>query len=255
MYDFDSMSQTPQEPEYTVDLIICIDGTGSMWRMIDTVKEEAKDLYAYYANAMRESDRKIKEDGFRVKVIVFRDFADDNSPALEPSPFYMVPRDSEAFNSFVDRIEPKGGGDAPESALEAIVTAMKAAWEPKGGRYRRQAIVVFTDTCTYNLKNPDRVKNPNYPSGMPNDFEELRLVWENGDQEICPYYSPRNGRLIIFAPLNTGLSSDEKNSIIEWESLSSWKRTWVTNVRADGGCDEVDLEQAMAALVGSFGGI
>ena len=252
-----------QGNEYSVDLVICIDGTGSMAskknhdRMIDKVKASAKDFYMLFYKAMKnyEPPKLIKENHFRVKVIVFRDFADTSTTPLEVSPFFNLqdPTDTDEFCRFVDSIEAKGGGDIPENALEAIATALQTEWEPSGGRYRRQAILVFTDTCTYDLKNPARVESPDYPIGMPDNIEELLTVWENGDQELAPAYSPKNGRLIIFAPDTTEIGeSTGENRVIDWGLLRSWDRTWVVPVDADGGCAQVDLEQAMDVLVGSF---
>ena len=244
-------------PEYRVDLVMCIDGTGSMSKMIETVKSTAKSFYSLFLEAMAKHDppKAVKDDGLRIKVIVFRDFADSSTKPLEESPFYNLqdPSQDKAFQMFVDGIHHKGGGDAPENALEAIATALKSEWQPLGGRYRRQAIIVFTDTLTYDLNIPDRKSSELYPAGMPRDIKELEDVWENGDQELAPYYSPKNGRLIIFAPSSTGLEgASDSGKTIEWGRFNSWNRVWYVPVRPDGGCEEVDMQQALDVLVGSF---
>ena len=251
------MSENQQMKEYSVDLVICIDGTGSMTRMIEKVKASAKDFYMLFYKAMKSCDppKAIKENHFRVKVIVFRDFKDTSTRPLEVSPFYNLqdPAETEAFCRFVDSIEARGGGDIPENALEAIASAMQTEWEPSGGRYRRQAILLFTDTCTYDLKNPERVISPDYPSGMPNNIEEMLTVWANGDQELAPAYAPQNGRLIIFAPVVTGAGETTgANRVVEWGAFASWERVWHVPVDANGGCKQVDLQQALDVLCGSF---
>lgn len=243
--------------EYYVDLVMCIDGTGSMRGIIDEVKRTAKNFYALFLEAMNENDppKQIKDNGFRTKVIVFRDFADSSSTPLESSRFFNLAdsRDFEEFNSFVDKIEPYGGGDIPECALEAIATALQSEWEPRGGRFRRQAILLFTDTLTYDFNIPDRIASEKYPSRMPKSVTELGDIWENGNQELAPYYAPKNGRLIVFAPLDTGLANpDPDHRTIEWSDFTSWYRTWIVPVKPNGGCDEVDIKQALAVLVGSF---
>ncbi len=256
MYEGNAIQAFGQE--YSVDLVICIDGTGSMRKMIENVKNAAKTFYSLFLQAMEENDppKKVKPDGLRVKVIVFRDFADSSSTPLESTDgFFNLqnPAELDAFNRFVDGIENIGGGDLPENALEAIATALKSEWEPRGGRFRRQAILVFTDTLTYDLNNPQRRLADTYPSGMPRDLTELGNIWEVGDQELAPYYSPQNGRLIIFAPPHTGLENDDpEHRTIEWERFSSWSRVWVVPVEANGGCADVDMKQALAVLVGSF---
>ena len=243
--------------EYRVDLVMCIDGTGSMHGMIETIKNTAKEFYMTFIEAMQKNDppKQVKDDGLRVRVIVFRDFADSSSTPLEKSPFYNLqdPVASESFCKFVDDIHEEGGGDIPENALEAIATALQSEWQPEGGRFRRQAIILFTDTLTYDLSNPKRRAASSYPSGMPRNLEELASIWENGDQELAPYYSPKNGRLIVFAPPHTGLGNDSpEERTIEWEKFNSWERVWVVPVKPNGGCDEVEMQQALDVLVGSF---
>ena len=49
------MSENQQMKEYSVDLVICIDGTGSMTRMIEKVKASAKDFYMLFYKAMKMS--------------------------------------------------------------------------------------------------------------------------------------------------------------------------------------------------------
>lgn len=41
--------------EYSVDLVICIDGTASMMPLIDTVKQQAKDFYNLHVAGMHKS--------------------------------------------------------------------------------------------------------------------------------------------------------------------------------------------------------
>lgn len=244
---------------YVVDLVICIDGTGSMRNIIDRVKSTAQQFYQLYANAMLNSEppRPIRDNGFRVKVIVFRDFADTATKPLEQSDFYDLqnPDEVTAFKRYVDGIEAIGGGNIPENALEAIATALKTKWQTVGGNWRRQAILLFTDTCTYDLHDKDRETSPLYPAGMPDNIEALQDIWENGDQELAPYYVPRLGRLIVFAPLDSGYTASvnaDSGRTIEWKTITSWQRIWLVEVQPDGGCDQVDIEQALTVLVNSY---
>ena len=245
-----------QTAGYLVDVVLCIDGTGSMVPIIDKIKQDAKNFYMMYANAMQSYDppKPIRENGMRVKVIVFRDFKDDGDQALVESPFYNLqdPGALSAFNAFVDAIVPSGGGDDPESALEAIAVAMKSQWALGGNpRYRRQAIIVFTDNCALQLNHPERTSNSRYPRSIPKTTEELISLWENGDQEMAPYYAPQNGRLIVFAPEST--RSDARSDIVQWRPLvDSMERVWFVPMTEGGGCAEQDLNNSMEILVGSF---
>ena len=57
--------------KYAVDLIICIDATGSMTPVIDLVKSNALGFYKEIENRMKETQKNL--DQLRAKVIVFRD--------------------------------------------------------------------------------------------------------------------------------------------------------------------------------------
>ena len=56
---------------YAVDLVMCIDGTGSMGHLIEEVKSTALKFYEQLEAKMKEKTNRI--DQLRAKVIVFRD--------------------------------------------------------------------------------------------------------------------------------------------------------------------------------------
>ena len=246
-----------QTTGYVVDIVLCIDGTMSMAPIINKIKLDAKNFYMMYANAMQSYDppKPIRENGMRVKVIVFRDFKDDGDQALVESPFYNLqdPSELNAFNAYVDAITPSGGGDYPENALEAIAVAMKSQWAMNGNpRYRRQAILVFTDNCALQFNHPERISNPCYPRSIPKNAEEFIELWGSENNEMAPYYAPLNGRLIIFAPESTQ-SADTLSDVVQWRPLAdSLDRVWFVPMIEGGGCAEQDLNNAMDILVGSF---
>lgn len=229
--------------QYNVDVCLCIDGTGSMNGIIDTVKAQAKNVYDMYTDAMLNTSRGV--GGFRVKVIVFRDYECDGDDAMVQSEFFDLtnPSEMDAFENFVDGIEAQGGGDNPENALEAIALALRSNWTRTGGRFRRHAIMLFTDAAALPLQEEKRVVASNYPEGMPMDLAELHEMFDHGDQEFAPYYSPRHGRLVIYAPITSGDT---------WSAIKAWERAWVVPTRPDGGCEEIDLEDALATLTGTF---
>ena len=57
--------------DYNVDIVMCIDGTGSMGPIIEEVKANALSFYKKFIDAMDEEGK--TADVVRVKVIVFRD--------------------------------------------------------------------------------------------------------------------------------------------------------------------------------------
>lgn len=233
---------TQNAAAYNVDVALCIDGTGSMHGIIDTVKTQAKSVFDMYSTAMESKGR---VGGFRIRVIVFRDYQCDGNDAMVESDFFDLsdPDQQLAFENFVDGIEAMGGGDGPENALEAITLALRSKWTTSGGRFRRHAILLFTDAPALPLLDPERKDAVNYPEGMPANVGELHELFDHGDQEMAPYYSPRHGRLVVFAPESAGDT---------WSAIKTWDRAWVVPTKPGGGCEEIELENAIAVLVGSF---
>ena len=97
---------------YNVDLVFCIDATGSMDYIIDVVKKNALNLYQDIVNKMREKHKVIEK--VRVRVIGFRDYIEDGEDAMLTSDFFVLPDEAEDLRECMQYIEAKGGGDIPE---------------------------------------------------------------------------------------------------------------------------------------------
>ena len=121
------------------------------------------------------TDKGKNVDELRVRVIAFRDFkADDGAAALQESPFYTLPAEQPGFAEFVRGLVPEGGGDAPESGLEAVALAINSGWTTGGDR-RRRVIVVWTDSPAQPLtgapprplwrQDPQGLQRPDRPVG------------------------------------------------------------------------------------------
>src|SRR5215210_1318202 len=132
----------PRGLSYAVDIVFCIDVTGSMTPIIDQVKANALRLYDDVQSNLTEKGKNV--DLLRVRVLAFRDFAADDAAALQESPFFALPSERGGFSEFVNGLVAEGGGDAPESGLEAVALAVDSPWTTTGDR-RRQVIVVWTD--------------------------------------------------------------------------------------------------------------
>lgn len=231
---------------YAVDVVMCIDGTGSMEGIIEKVKKQAKSFYSDYLTAMAKGGKAVRDNHFRVKVIVFRDYMEDDAPAMEESRFFnmTVPEDQDAYVRFVNGINATGGGDDPENSLEAIFQAVKSDWTREGGRFRRHIILLFTDTSALPLHDPSRVKARDYPVDAPNSLDKLKAILvqgEGGQSARYGSYSCKNGRLIVYAPNGRG-----------WDWVKKIPLSWLVPTKADGGCRDVDLTEAMNVLVSSI---
>lgn len=194
-----------------IDIVFCIDGTGSMAPCIESVKSNARRFHVEFVKAMTDLNSEI--DSMRVKVIVFRDYHDDGDRAMEESPFFELPTDSADFEKYLSDVSADGGGDGPENGLEALYYAMKSDFTT--GTKDRQVIALFTDAEALDLKQ--RAGEANYPAGMV-DEAGLIEMWACVAQDPGFKLRERNKRLVMFAPDGTKyktLKSRMNRSIFE----------------------------------------
>ncbi len=212
---------TPRGLTYAVDIVFCIDVTGSMTPILDAVKANALGFYDDVQTNLTAKGKNVSQ--LRVRVVAFRDLVADGDAALEESPFYTLPAERTAFSEFVNGLIAQGGGDAPESGLEATALAINSPWTTIGDR-RRQVIVVWTDQPAHPL-DPSVVP-ADLGSRVPADFSALTDTWED-EQGVMGSSSKR---LILFAPDGPG-----------WSDISAvWENVVHHPSQAGGGLSEVD---------------
>jgi hypothetical protein len=180
---------------YSVDLVLCIDATESMKPVIERVKERASNFPTDLIDGMARASKRVTR--LRLRVIAFGDVGCDPEP-FRVSPFFLLPAQVEDFRGFVNGIRAEGGGDIPESALEAMAIAMHSEWSDDADK-QRHAIVVFTDAPAHRLevgagKVPDQ-----YVRMVPRSLDELTELWEGG-QRRATRLSQSAKRLVVFAP-------------------------------------------------------
>lgn len=200
---------------YNVDMVFCIDATGSMGGVIDMVKENAINFYSDVTDAMAKKNKTI--DKLRVRIVAFRDYRADGDDAMLVTDFFDLPEQTEDFERCVKSIEAFGGGDDPEDGLEALGYAIKSKWNEDGIK-RRQVIVVWTDAGTHELGFGRWAEN--YPTKMAKDFDELTSWW--GDRQNKGFINQNAKRLLLFAPEGSFWStiSDNWDNVIHFPSIA-----------------------------------
>jgi len=178
-----------------IDIVFCIDGTGSMTPCIDNVKNNARRFYVDFAKAMTDMGSEI--DMMRIKVIVFRDYKCDGQQSMVESPFFELPAEDSEFSTYLDGIHATGGCGEDANGLEALYLAMNSDFTT--GAKDRQVIVMFADTSAIPLGK--RGNYPEYPAKMVND-EGLLETWMC-TQDHTTKLRERNKRLVMFAPKGT----------------------------------------------------
>ncbi|MBQ9145798.1 MAG: VWA domain-containing protein [Clostridia bacterium] len=219
--------------DYNVDIVMCIDATGSMHAIIDEVKSNALSFYKKFVAAMEEKEKGVNQ--LRMKVIAFRDFGCDTDAMLE-SDFFILSGDendqSDEFHAFVNGIVADGGGDLPENSLEALALAMQSDWV-RTGSVRRHVIMMYTDAQALPLGARSSARN--YPDGMPADLAELHEWWEGQAMER------RAKRLLLFAP-----------DTEPWSDMIEWQNTFHQASQAGKGCSDTDMAACIHMLVNSI---
>ncbi len=192
--------------ETCVDIVLVIDATNSMARLIETLEKGALTFYEDLTNAVSQHQRTIQK--LRVKVNWFRDFYFDGQYAYGESKFFELPEEKENFRSFVASIRATGGGDAPESALEALSLAMRSDFTQDGDR-RKHIIVLFTDQPAHAFEDYDRLAEQAskwgywptfYPPNMPKSIMQLYSEWDCRGLGRPTKIDHRGKALILFAP-------------------------------------------------------
>jgi len=182
--------------KYAVDVVICIDATGSMHPVIDEVKSRAARFPDDVFRAMDKMGKKITR--LRVRVIAYRDVRFDSTP-FQVSDFFTVPDQVSDYEAFVRGISADGGGDEPESGLEALAIAINSDWSTDMDR-QRHVVMVLTDASAHTLEEGAGHISSDFGAMMPKGLAELTEWWEGGDQTPRTKLKQAAKRLIMFAP-------------------------------------------------------
>ena len=182
------MDSYTQIGKYNIDICLCIDKTGSMRPIIDTVRQNALNLYSDIRDSLEAKGNHIGR--LRVRVIWFGDYLADGENAMLVSSFLTLPEQMEEFRALVNGVDAHGGGDVPEDGLEALAYAMRSDWCTDGWK-SRHIIAMFTDAPAHDLGHCKA--SPHYPSrGMPATYGELCEMWGDEDcQGEMNYYAKR----------------------------------------------------------------
>jgi hypothetical protein len=232
------MTVTETSLKYAVDIVLCIDATGSMGPILANVKHSALSFPNRLAQEMAGKGRGISS--LRLKVIAFRDFGDNAEDALTESRFFVVPGEIDQFERAVRGLTPTGGGDTPESGLEALALALAADWETGLDR-RRHVIVLFTDAPAHPLGDPRQTAVPTYPRSIPSSLDGLFGQWGYAQSRGALMENSAK-RLLIFAPEE-----------YPWSDIADeWNHTLFFPSTAGEGLEEWEMDEIIATIANSL---
>jgi hypothetical protein len=148
----------------SADIVFCMDGTGSMDPCFEGVREG---LVGFV-----EGLQTAAEVDFRLRLIVYRDRHDPSCGTKWD--IYNFTSSVSEFTRQLGNIEPQGGGDAPESTLDALYLAIHSDWRP---HKTYKTIVLLTDADTHPTLAYETYKRPdNDVHRVIQDFQTLRHV-------------------------------------------------------------------------------
>ncbi|WP_395104088.1 vWA domain-containing protein [Actinomadura sp. SCN-SB] len=224
--------------KYAVDIVLCIDVTDSMWPVLDAVKKSAMSFHQRLDAVMADRGKAISQ--LRLRVIAFRDFGDHAKSAIEQTGFLVFPDQAAEFDAFVRGLLPLGGGDLPESGLEALALAIASPWE-RGLDRRRHIIVMFTDAPAHPLGDPRSRAAHTYPAGIPAGMDELFEQWGYASSRTALMENSAK-RLVLFAPDTEPWS----------ELVEDWNQTLLFPSAAGEGLEEFEMDEIINTIVNSL---
>ena len=193
------------------DIVFLIDVSGSMAPIIDALRRNIEVFIDSLSSGDANNAAPVKD--WRGKVVGYRDIA-DGPRWFEDNPFV---RDAAALKAQLAALRAEGGGDEPESLLDALYKVATTEATPKGSqtedpmkwRYRSDAarvVIVFTDAS----------------------FKETMGIPEakgGGLQDVANVIMANRIILSIFAPnfeVYDRLSQIDKSEweVVEYEGLS-----------------------------------
>ena len=209
-----------------LDLIMCIDCTGSMGDALGTVKKHALDFWPDLKRQLRERDKNV--ENFRIKIIAFRDYNSDGKDAMAESKFFNIPEQEKEYKKYVSGLDAHGGGDDPEHGLEAIALAINSEWLELQDEKHSHVIMVWTDVSAHELTGKT---SRNYPENMPKNIEELKMLW---DEKL----NSSSKRLLLFAP-----------KLYPWNKIpTEWNNAFHFPFEGKSGLSKVDYKSVIESI-------
>lgn len=232
------LSQYSGNLRYAVDIVFCIDTTASMRPVLENVKSSALSFHDRLKSVMGEKGKSISQ--LRIKVIAFRDFGDKADDALEETEFLHLPEQASEYEAFVRNLNPSGGGDLPESGMEALALAVQVPWE-RGLDRRRHVIVMFTDAPAHNLGSAAASAGSYYPQSIARSEDELFEQWGYQSSQSAVMENSAK-RLLLFAP-----------DAEPWQGIAEyWNNTIFFPSQAGEGLDEWEMDEIIQTISNSL---
>ena len=262
-----------------LDLVFCIDATGSMSNTLTAVKNNALNLEA---NLNDELVRRgiPKFDAMRVRAIYYRDFGGNymngtsnytvtywngtkyvsktskptdsdywtyvgDVPAMKSSNFYNLPAERTSFQSYVNPETATGGGDLPEAGVECVNEAIDSPWAkvgdmPSGGGTKPLDAVYPTIVVWTDAA----AHKPSYSLSLKNPNYPAAAKMPRNYTDLKAKWDDaakldQTRKLLVFFG-NPNLSTNDRDGLANgWQTLKQWPGFTVGGTLTDGNASMV----------------
>ena len=130
--------------DYTVDMVFCIDATGSMedtsgsqMKIINMVKRNALNFYADFNRKMSEKSKQVRQ--LRVRIVAFRDYLADSENAMLVTDFFLLPSRPQSLRPASTASPPRAAAISPRTAWKHWPTPSSPSGPPKAPRSVRSS--------------------------------------------------------------------------------------------------------------------
>ena len=194
--------QVRQKPAQQADIVFVLDLTASMQFAIDGVKEGIQNFVTKLEGQNIDA---------RIALVGFRDIQEDKE-----RPFVMKVKgeafttDYKAFRDEVHKLIAKGGGDIPESSLQALALAAKQPFRADASR----VVVLITDAVPkfHADEKPSTIKET-VEELTKGHIDQLHMMVKNLDYQSS-YYSFRSSFKGSFFDLEKNNSADALGDLL-----------------------------------------
>lgn len=235
-----------------VRLLFVVDCTGSMDIFASMLKEFLKNAYQKIMDALGDARREV--DQIEVQLACFRDFFEERGEeAFHMSKVFNLLTDKEEFGKEVDALKWMGGGDDPESSLQALYMAIQRSEKIETDDTKKRFIIfLFTDHPSHSFHEIEKrggiERYPDYPiDGLPRTLDEFYDEYHNtqgGIFEKGVGVQLKDVRLNIFAPENaTPFGTDH---------IGSWDNVTTIPIRQNGALEDVSENVLLATIAASY---
>jgi hypothetical protein len=231
------MEDTEEVRRYHIDIVLCIDCSGSMASVIDSLKKDICNIPKDLNRALEQKSKDLHE--LRIRIVAFRDL-NENLNAIKVSTFFVVEpqRDTTGFELYVNQLSLSGGVcDGPKSGLEALAIALGSDWTDKGDK-QRHLVVMFTAASAHKLEDRIGAVPTKFLGLIPDSLDELTDIWDGGQAAKLKRFARR---LIIFGP-----------DAYPWNTISdAWGQTVYLPSQAGEGLELANCSTMIETLANS----